>query len=363
VTSAADGRAIVWDLAGDRRLDRRFSVGAPLDTSARAAWYVVDVTRGVAVSPDGRTLAVTRNGGAVDLIDTGTLTRSGTVQAMRGFAANVTFSPDGRLLAVAGKGGRVTLWNARTLHSAGELRGLRADAQALAFSPDGRFLTAAEAVFTPPRMRVWDVRRRALTRFRSEVAAAALAFSPDGELIAVASGNHRGAEIRDARTGRLVKFVRTGELARSAAFSPDGDQLVVGLYDGGLEFFSTGDWKRIGRPIEAHSAGITHPVFTPDGRTLATAGGDGTVALWNVDTQRPIGSPVTVDPGTSTSAAFSPDGSELFAVSTSGQGVRLNTSPEAWKRHACLVAGRELTTAEWEDTLPARPYQAVCSGD
>jgi WD40 repeat protein len=212
-------------------------------------------------------------------------------------------------------------------------------------------------------MRVWDVRRRALTRFRSQVAAAALAFSSDGRLIAVASGNHRGADIRDARSGRLVKFVRTGELARSVAFSPDGDLLVIGLYDGGLEFFSTGDWKRIGRRIEAHSAGITHPVFTPDGRTLATAGADGTVALWNVDTQNPIGTPVTVDPGTATSAAFSPDGSKLFAVSTSGQGVRLNTSAEAWKRHACLVAGRELTPAEWDDALPGRRYQAVCSDD
>jgi WD40 repeat protein/DNA-binding SARP family transcriptional activator len=363
VTSAADGRAIVWDLAGDRRLDRRFSVGAPLDTSARAAWFVVDVTRGVAVSPDGRTLAVTRSGGAVDLLEAGTLRRSGTVQALPGFAASVAFSPNGRLLAVVGKDGRITLWNARTLRSAGELRGLRADGQALAFSPDGRFLAAAEALFEPPRMRVWDVRRRALTRVRAPTAAATLAFSPDGRLIAVATGNHRGADIRDARSGRLVKSVRTVELARSAAFSPDGDLLVVGLYDGRLEFFSTSGWKGIGQPIEAHSAAITHPVFTPDGGVLATAAADGTVALWDVDTQRPIGTPVAVDPGRATSAAFSPDGSELFAVSTSGQGVRLSTSPEAWKRHACLVAGRDLTAREWGEVLPDRPYQAVCSGD
>jgi hypothetical protein len=71
----------------------------------------------------------------------------------------------------------------------------------------------------------------------------------------------------------------------------------------------------------------------------------------------------TLEPETSVSAAFSPDGSHLFAVSTRGQGVRLDASPEAWKRHACLVAGRDLTRQEWEDVLPERPYQAVCSGD
>ena len=102
VTSATDGRAIVWDLAGAGRLDRRFTVGAPLDTSARAAFYVVDVTRGLAVSPDGSTLAVTRDGGAVDLIDARTLRRRQTIQAMQGFAGNVAFK--------SGRGGFWRSW-------------------------------------------------------------------------------------------------------------------------------------------------------------------------------------------------------------------------------------------------------------
>jgi WD40 repeat protein len=119
----------------------------------------------------------------------------------------------------------------------------------------------------------------------------------------------------------------------------------------------------VGRPFEAHTARITSLVFAPDGRMLATAGADGTVALWDVETRKPIGTPLTLERETSVSAAFSPDGSHLFAVSTRGQGVRLNASSEAWKRHACVVAGRDLGAREWEDTLPERPYQAVCSGD
>ena len=89
---------------------------------------------------------------------------------------------------MAGAGGRVTLWDARTGASAGELRGLRAESQALAFSPGGGLLAAAEAGYPPPRMLVWDVRRRALTRFAVSTPASALAFSPDETLIAAANG-------------------------------------------------------------------------------------------------------------------------------------------------------------------------------
>jgi DNA-binding SARP family transcriptional activator/WD40 repeat protein len=152
LTAAWDGRAIVWDLAGDRRVDRRFAVRGYRDSLD--VWFVVDVARGVAVSPDSRTLAVTHLDGTVELLDTATLRRRRTFRAIRGFAGSVAFSPDGHRLAVAGAGGRITLWDARTGASTGELRGLRADSQALAFSPGGGLLAAAEAGFQPPRMRI-----------------------------------------------------------------------------------------------------------------------------------------------------------------------------------------------------------------
>ena len=65
ITGSNDTRAILWDLAGDRRLDRRFAVGRPFD--------IFQTPRGIAVSPDGRTLALTHSNGAVDLLDTRTL--------------------------------------------------------------------------------------------------------------------------------------------------------------------------------------------------------------------------------------------------------------------------------------------------
>jgi WD40 repeat protein len=102
------------------------------------------------------------------------------------------------------------------------------------------------------------------------------------------------------------------------------------------------------------------PEFSSDSRTLVTASADGTVVLWDVATRKAIGSPLLLDPNTFASAALSPDDSRLFAISTRGQGISFDIAPEDWNRHACLVAGHDLTPSEWQDALPGRPYQAVC---
>jgi WD40 repeat protein len=245
---------------------------------------------------------------------------------------------------------------------------MRADSEAVAFSPDGTLVAAAEALVSgnalfgePQPLRVWDVRSRTLTGFRARASANSIAFSPDGELIA-AAGVERGTDIRDARTGKLVKRLVTGDYSRSVAFSPHGALLFVGQYDGRGYLLSTESWKPVGRPLQGHAARITFPEFSHDGRTLVTAGADGTAVLWDVATQKPIGSPIRLAPDTFASAALSPDGSRLFAVSTRGEGISFDISPEAWKRHACFVAGHDLTHAEWADILPGRPYQSVCGG-
>jgi WD40 repeat protein len=136
----------------------------------------------------------------------------------------------------------------------------------------------------------------------------------------------------------------------------------VGQFDGDGQLYSTDTWAPLGRRLEAHTQRITTVEFSPDGRTLATSSADGTVLLWDVETQEPLGSPLPVEPDTFVSAVFSPDGSYIFAVSTGLRGVRLATDPEVWKRHACLVAGRELTPREWKDAVPERGYRAVCAG-
>ncbi len=353
-----DGRLVIWDLPGDRRLVRSFSLRGEVEDGF--------TPRGIAISPDGESLAFTGPGGTVDLVDTATLQRRRSLQAMRGFAAarafSVAFSPDGRLLAVSGDTGGVTLWDARTLRPAGALTGLSGTVQAVAFSPDGESLAAAEVIAEQPRLHVWSVRRRAVITQANTPSVTSLAFSPDGRMIAL-SALDAGTEVRDVRSGRLVRRLPSEGWSRSVAFSPDGSLLAVGQFDGNGQLYSTDTWAPLGRRLEVHTQRITNVEFSREGGLLATSSADGTVQLWDVATQEPIGSPLTVEPDTFVSAALTPDGSHLLAVSTAARGLRLAINPEVWKRHACLVAGRELTAREWEDALPGRPYRAVCSDD
>ena len=365
-SAGEEGRSFVWDLAGDRRLDRLFAADRP---------FIPDdgdtLPRGLALSPDGRTLALGNSDGAVDLIDAATLQPRASLPALQGFVAALAFSPDGRVLAAAGQRGEVALFDARTLRARGGLTGLRTTTQALAFSPDGGLLAAAElgdrpatddpADYTGGGVRVWDVRQRALTGVRFQSSSSSIAFSPDGALLAAASTT-TPTQIRDTQSGRLVAQLSTPDLGRSVAFSRAGDLLATGHYDGTGQLWSTETWKPVGRPLEGHDGTrLLWIEFSPDGSTLATAGLDGTVGLWDVTTQTPIGTPLTIEPETFGAADLSPDGSRLFAVSAGRRAVRWAVSPEAWKRHACRVAGRGLTQREWHDALPARPYRTVCA--
>ena len=132
-----DGKVAFWDLDDSRRLVR----GVPL-----ASRFVADEStpRGVAVSPDDRTLAVTHEHGTVELLDTSTLEPRAVLEAFDEPALATDFSPDGRLLAVAGDKGELGLWDARTLAPVRRLEGLRGWIQAVAFSPDGRLVAAGD---------------------------------------------------------------------------------------------------------------------------------------------------------------------------------------------------------------------------
>ena len=113
-----------------------------------------------------------------------------------------------------------------------------------------------------------------------------------------------------------VERLPTAGLSRSVAFSPDGQLLAVGQFDGDGQLYSTDTWAPTGRRLEAHTQRITNVEFSRDGRTLATSSADGTVQLWDVATQEPLGCRCRSSPTRSLPAAFSPDGTRLFAVST-----------------------------------------------
>jgi WD40 repeat protein len=366
-TAGDDSKVIIWDVAGDRRLGRPFRTAFVYETGEL-------FPPPFAISPDGRTVAVARLDGRVDLIDAETLRRTGSFEAFADRAAvAIEYAPDGRALAVAGGGGGLGVWDAASGRRVGPL--LRAprgpvennphNVQGMAFGPRG-LLAAAEVGGT---VRTWDLGRRELAgpTLRLAPFALGLAFSPDGSRLAIPFGavspdGGDGIEVRDVRSGERLARLPVDSEVRTVAFSPDGRLLAGGQVDGAALLWATDGWQRVGAPLARREASALAVAFSPDGRTLATSHADGAVVLWDVGSRQLIGSPLAL-PGSPrevyTTAYFTPDGSRLFTVHEDGRAFRWEVDPDAWRRHACAVAGG-LIPEQWSQVVPEQDYVSAC---
>jgi WD40 repeat protein len=133
-----------------------------------------------------------------------------------------------------------------------------------------------------------------------------------------------------------------------------------------------------GRPafpsLSGHSGPITGASFAPTGSFLATTSLLGGTRLWDPATSLGYGDELVADarPASLTSSidlpflgvrnAFSPDGKLLAVAGVPTRAMLWDADPEAWRRRACEIAGRNLSREEWELYLPAgTPYRATCS--
>jgi WD40 repeat protein/class 3 adenylate cyclase len=352
-TGGLDGRVIVWDIAGDRRIARPFA--EPFQPPALLLPYVPPV----AISPSGRIVADGLLDGSVRRHDARTLRRLPDLPGVEnGPATAVEFSPDGRTLAVLGEDGTVEVREAATgRRLRPPLRGTGSTAQAIAFSPDSEFLAVADL---EGHLRVLGVETGEIRRSSVPPRVWHLAFSPDGRLLALAA-DVEGVELRDSRSLRVVARLpnQPDHGASWVRFSPDGRLLAVSAFEGYTQLWDVAGRKRVGEPLRGHEHEVVNAEFSPDGRVLATSSTDGTIILWDLASRRAVGTL----PGTAgaVSVRFTPDGRRLLALRDSGAAVRWEISPDAWSQHACSVAGRELTRAEWKGLVPEQDYRRVCS--
>jgi dipeptidyl aminopeptidase/acylaminoacyl peptidase len=248
---------------------------------------------GVAVSPDGNTVAVKR-AETVFLHAAATGKEFGRIATP---AANprattdlLTFSPDGKRIAVASAEGKaVHLLDvakgevARTLEHTHVVF-------AAAFAPDGKALVAGGydsekgAYFA----RVWDVEGGKELRHLAFGSGGirSIAYSPDGKTVAVAGDGGRTLEVKlfDAATAKELRTVAfpNASSVKFVAFSPDGKTLAA---SGGaaLRLFAAATGQEVLK-ISGKAIGLR---FSPDGKVLVGAVA-GTVYKWDAATGRPL---------------------------------------------------------------------------
>jgi WD40 repeat protein len=348
-TADRDGTVLMWDLQGSRRFERPLRLQGGTLLFGRAL-----------VAPAGGTqFGAVDDQGAIDLFDSRSLDPTGRIRLGGGRrAVGAAISPDGRTLAATDRQGRLQFWDLRDRRPAGGAVYAHAyEAQAVTFSGDGRWLVTGGF---DPIVHLWDARSHRLRNTLDISEAADLSLNPQGTLLAVTLNQKNfsgGLEVVSVPDLKVVRQV-PASLGTVGRFTPDGRSLIYGDREGRVWIYDTRSWKPRGRPLD-----LTSPVQTadvsPDGRTLATTSVDGKVGLWDLASRRAIGSDPPGTAGDLVGAGFIDGGRQLVVLHDRG-GFAWDLRPASWEQHACAVAGRTLTRAEWENALGDRPYAPAC---
>jgi WD40 repeat protein/serine/threonine protein kinase len=184
-----------------------------------------------AFSADGKYLAIALGAvnepGTVDVWDTSTARRVGTLTHHTGQMRSVAFSPNGKLLASAGMDRTIKVWPMPASDRAvWTFLGHTGDVSCLAFSPDGEHLASGSADQT---VRFWSLQTgREVRTLRGHAGPVrSLAFSENGQQLTTL-GDDRTVKIWDARESRnpLSVFVGAGAV-RALGWSSDGQRIIA----------------------------------------------------------------------------------------------------------------------------------------
>jgi WD40 repeat protein/serine/threonine protein kinase len=182
------------------------------------------------------------------------------------------------------------------------------------FSPDGRMLLT-HSIGTDSWQ--WDIAtgRRINTPATDVHRNSAAAFSPDGQTVLLGFG-HGIISILDVPTGKrhYIHAVHNGEIT-ALAFSADSSCYLTGGRDKTAQRWKTRtpEAEPLGPRLE-HPSTVEAVAFSPDGRMLLTGCADNHARLWDADTGKLLGSPL-VHEGPVTAVAFSPDGRMVLTAS------------------------------------------------
>ncbi len=271
----------------------------------------------LALSPDGRWLAVGAREGVVDVWELRPARRSASFSGHTGSIASLAFTPDGQRLVSGGADGAVKLWNLRDRIEAStfgqgapvlsvavspdgrwvafgtsdkkvrlwslvekgvtiELKGVRREPRSLAFHP----LSASLAMAAPDRtVRVWEMRSDyPQVRFNGlDHGAWNVSYSQDGQYLAVA--NLDQVRILQTRDGAEVHTAALPSTLATMSFLAGGHCIGLLQAPDGLKVWDL--WQDQEVKSIPRDRSIVNAAFRPDGRELALIGDNSVIAMWH----------------------------------------------------------------------------------
>jgi WD40 repeat protein/tRNA A-37 threonylcarbamoyl transferase component Bud32 len=263
------------------------------------AYQPDDLARRVAVSQDGRYLAVCAYGrgqGSVGVWDL--VSRKQVLNRPASYASPLSLSADGKRLAVLSSRGELQVWDVAADKEVYSLKDPEAGRMVfqtgLALSPDGRLL----AVHKPQSgtIDLWDAGTGARAPGAKPIRTGPvkdLAWSPDGRRLLTTPAAEEGAVVVwDPATGEaVVRLHREGaeRMPGPARWSPDGRLVAFSAQEGQQEKYTLHLWDvsrgaRLRTLRGGHAARVADLSWSPDGQRLVSCSWDQTARIWDVAT-------------------------------------------------------------------------------
>lgn len=334
-----DGTLIIWDL-GKGLASRRVTLQPPppepsriilepqhgriLGLKDRVLWsygtdgrpqWSLDVGEShsilldMAPAADGKTVAVYRGAGGLDLWDVSTRRQIATLGTDLGNVERFRFSPDGRLIATVTREGVVSVWDVPARKLRHQVEGPPGIAPAIAFSSDGRRLAVgAASLFGSGEIRLFDTATGQTLRTLPGPRALfiSLFFNPQGDTL-VSAGTDDVVRLWDPARGEERDGYRAQRRGLHwVAFTPDGELLVSMGVDGVIRLWSPVHRQAVGE-LGGRAEGNLALAYAPQGNQLAIPDAHVT-RLWDSRTGRLLR--VLPTPGV-VRLRYSPDGSQL----------------------------------------------------
>jgi WD40 repeat protein/transcriptional regulator with XRE-family HTH domain len=237
-----------------------------------------DQSRGIAWSPDGRTLAYSNPDKGIRLWDVEEGRYRGVLRGHNTDIYGVAFTPDGTRLFSGSSDGTLRVWDLSDYRCMRVIQGYGVYLYDLAWSPDGTHLISGD---TNGQVTIWDLSSAMPSKvlYSHTWIVEAVGWSPDGQYFASCGLDGLLCLWNPTSHTLVQKFENSRLLLLSMAWSPNGKQLACGTYGQGIQV-----WDVTTR--SHHFVGQTHPVafwcidWSPNGTQLVGGGHDGCLYLW-----------------------------------------------------------------------------------
>ncbi len=324
-----DRELVCFSMAADAVVDAAAVPATKIKSSLlpEAPGEEANQTLSVAVSPDGKTVALGTGWGLVRQVD---LEKGASVPSTKrhnDWVTAVAYSADGKYLVSAGgsefapernggtTSGQIKVWDLAAKADRGQLEGHTNKVFAAAISPDGKTL-ATGAVDKSIRLWSLETMKQQNVLLGHTDAVSSLSWSADGSLLASGSWD-KSVKVWNVATGKEIATLTGPEdEVLSVALSADGQTVFAGSADWTVRVWQVNSQRQLD-VLNGHRGAVNALVLSRDGKLLSTGSADETVKLWHVDSRTVIDTLAGHGSGVTT-VAFSPDGDKLFSGAMEG---------------------------------------------